>query len=208
MEVQAPTTLDAVTTQFERSSATRERTIAAAVACLAEHGFAGTSIAVVARRAGISRGAVQHQFPDKFSLVAEVVDAICRRHTEQLHVLVGALPQGRERIEGGLDALWEVFRSDSYVATLELYAAGRTEPALRTRILRFDDEVRAGLRGVLAAMVGPVGDADRLRERSEVFLNHLRGLSFHRAILGDTGIEGLWEILRADTVADLGALTR
>ena len=58
-----------VTTQEERSSVTREKTIAATIDCLIELGYHGATVAAVAERAGISRGAVSHQYPDKSRLV-------------------------------------------------------------------------------------------------------------------------------------------
>ncbi|MGW2845829.1 TetR family transcriptional regulator, partial [Streptomyces sp. NPDC001274] len=39
----------------DRSRATRKRLLEAAVACLAEHGWAGSTVSVVAERAGVSR---------------------------------------------------------------------------------------------------------------------------------------------------------
>ena len=47
----------------DRSRATRQRLLEAAVACLAERGWAGSTVAVVAERAGVSRGAAQHHHP-------------------------------------------------------------------------------------------------------------------------------------------------
>ncbi|NEE35088.1 TetR/AcrR family transcriptional regulator, partial [Streptomyces sp. SID7982] len=38
----------------DRSRATRQRLLEAAVACLAEHGWAGSTVSVVAERAGVS----------------------------------------------------------------------------------------------------------------------------------------------------------
>ncbi|MFF2768616.1 TetR family transcriptional regulator, partial [Streptomyces bacillaris] len=49
----------------DRSRATRQRLLEAAVACLAEHGWAGSTVSVVAERAGVSRGAAQHHFPTR-----------------------------------------------------------------------------------------------------------------------------------------------
>src|SRR5690606_34185607 len=49
----------------DRSRATRQRLLEAAVACLAEHGWAGSTVSVVAERAAGSRGAAQHHFPTR-----------------------------------------------------------------------------------------------------------------------------------------------
>ena len=49
--------------QQDRSRATRKRLLEAAIECLAELGWTGTTVAIVAERAGVSRGAAQHHFP-------------------------------------------------------------------------------------------------------------------------------------------------
>jgi AcrR family transcriptional regulator len=49
--------------QQDRSRVTRKRLLEATVRCLAELGWSGTTVLVVAERAGVSRGAAQHHFP-------------------------------------------------------------------------------------------------------------------------------------------------
>ena len=56
----------------DRSRATRQRLLEAAVACLAERGWAGSTVSVVAEHAGVSRGAAQHHFPTREDLVDAV----------------------------------------------------------------------------------------------------------------------------------------
>ena len=49
-------------TQAERSAETRQRLIAAAIDALCRLGYAATSTVLVADNAGVSRGAMLHQF--------------------------------------------------------------------------------------------------------------------------------------------------
>ncbi|MDN3355156.1 TetR/AcrR family transcriptional regulator [Actinomadura sp. DC4] len=75
-----------------RLSASRERILSAALAIVAEHGYAGCSVAAVARRAGVATGSVYRHFPAKADLVAEVfrtasqreVDAVARAASLEL----------------------------------------------------------------------------------------------------------------------------
>lgn len=55
------------------AAATRERIVAAAAALLADHGSHGTTIAMVARRAGVAAGTVCLHFPDRDALLREVL---------------------------------------------------------------------------------------------------------------------------------------
>lgn len=186
-------------TQLERSSATREKTIAATIELLVERGYAGATIAAVAERAGVSRGAVSHQYPDKRRLVVDVVDEIARRRTVEAHALLAAVPPGRQRVEAGLDELWHLFKSPIYTAALEVYVAGRTDPALRPRVLRLEAEIEEALRDVVRRMTGFAPGEREVEVHADVVINTLRGL----ALMYTTGmpvppLERAWAQARTD----------
>jgi AcrR family transcriptional regulator len=81
----------------ERSEATRERLVAAARKLFAERGYAAVGTEDIVRAAGVTRGALYHQFRDKsdlFAAVAEAVEAdVTRRIAE------GALQAGGDPLE-------------------------------------------------------------------------------------------------------------
>ncbi len=68
----------------QRSSATRRKLIAAARALFAARGYAEVGTTEIVRSAGVTRGALYHQFADKAELLAAVVDEIDGELTEQL----------------------------------------------------------------------------------------------------------------------------
>lgn len=59
----------------EEAAATREDILDAALACFHEHGVVGTTLAMIATRAGYTRGAVYWHFKNK----AEVIEAMMER---------------------------------------------------------------------------------------------------------------------------------
>jgi AcrR family transcriptional regulator len=63
-------------TQADRSAATREALVTAARRLFAAHGFADVSTDAIAAEAGVTRGALYHQFADKVALFDAVVDAV------------------------------------------------------------------------------------------------------------------------------------
>ena len=197
-----------VPTQLERSSATRDKTISATIDCVVEYGYAGATIAAVAQRAGLSRGAVSHQYPDKLSLVMDVVDEVARRHTARTLALLVDAPPGRARIEAGLGELWKAFKGNSYITALEFYAACRTDDDLRPRILRFEADITDVLRTVVHSMVGPTHDPELLDLRADVMINTLRGLALLRSTGADPErIEQVWAQARDDAVDGFLQLT-
>lgn len=60
-------------TQAERTAATRTALIAAGRRLFAEHGYAGVGTEALTHEAGVSRGALYHQFGDKTELFACVL---------------------------------------------------------------------------------------------------------------------------------------
>jgi AcrR family transcriptional regulator len=78
--------------QQDRSRATRQRLLEAAIECLAEVGWAGSTVAVVAERAGVSRGAAQHHFPTREDLFAAAVDYVTEVRTAWIREHSADLP--------------------------------------------------------------------------------------------------------------------
>ncbi len=63
-------------TQADRSAATRSALIAAGRALFTEHGYADVGTDSLAVAAGVTRGALYHQFADKAELFAAVFEAV------------------------------------------------------------------------------------------------------------------------------------
>jgi AcrR family transcriptional regulator len=84
-------------TQADRTAATRAALIEAGRKLFAEHGYAGVGTETLVREAGVSRGALYHQFGDKTELFAEVLADVERSVTQRL---VAAMPPDDDDLLG------------------------------------------------------------------------------------------------------------
>ena len=89
-------------TQAERSAATQKSLLAAARRLWGERGYAAVSTPEIAHAAGVTRGAMYHQYPDKAKLFHAVLEAVETDVIERLGAAVAAkqpeTPAGALRI--------------------------------------------------------------------------------------------------------------
>ena len=78
-------------TQAERSAATQRALISAARRLWGERGYAEVSTPEIAEAAGVTRGAMYHQYPDKAALFRAVIEALDQEIIQRLQVAVAAV---------------------------------------------------------------------------------------------------------------------
>ncbi|WP_082279425.1 TetR/AcrR family transcriptional regulator [Mycobacterium colombiense] len=70
-------------TQEERSAHTRALLLDAAIDCIVDYGYAGTTTPRVAERAGVTLGARGHHFGSKSSVLVAAIQHIADRRIEE-----------------------------------------------------------------------------------------------------------------------------
>src|SRR5689334_5886388 len=121
-------------TQAERTATTRARLLDAALECLVELGYGGTTTTEVADRAGVSRGAQLHHFPTRAALVAAAAEHLYARLTADYQAGFAALSPRADRLRAAVDLLWSMFTRRHFAAVGELYTAARTDAELRAHL--------------------------------------------------------------------------
>jgi AcrR family transcriptional regulator len=121
-------------TQGERRDATVGKLIKAVVACLNEHGYAATTTPLVAKRAGVTRGALQHHFASKNELLLAAHVHLTHLLHERLKRMLGFRGGLEARCRHVVETLWEVFGSPEYAAILELMLGTRGDPQLHAAV--------------------------------------------------------------------------
>ncbi len=111
--------------QARKALATRERILQAVIELINESGFSGATSGQIARRAGITWGAVQHHFGTKDDILLAIIERSQQVYLNQLQQ--AELEDGplEKRIDHFVDAVWEHYRSDLYFAFSEITRASR-----------------------------------------------------------------------------------
>ena len=125
-------------TQAERTATTRAALLAATVDALVEQGYRGTTTSDVARRAGVSYGALLHHYPTKADLLAAAVEHLLEQRMAEFRKAMANLPPGTPTRDAAIDVLWSMFQGPTFTAWLELCVAARTDDELGIAIARVD----------------------------------------------------------------------
>lgn len=181
----------------------RDALVHAARAVIAEHGYAGCSIAAVAHRAGVATGTVYRYFPDKAALSTEVFRVSTEAEVAAVRTAAATAPVAD--VAGRIAAMVRTFAYRALRAPRIAYAliAEPVELAVETERLRyraayrevFTEVIRDGVdRGELpeqhpatsaAAVVGALAEAlvvplhdpaDRSPADRDVLVDHLTDL--------------------------------
>lgn len=120
-----PAEVEVLGRQAAKSRATQEKIINAVIGLIKEKGFAAASSTQIARRAGVTWGAVQHHFGGK----EEILEEILARSHIKFHQTLSAprftSGNATRRVAKYVDAAWEHYQGEEYMATLEILLATR-----------------------------------------------------------------------------------
>ena len=151
-------------THAERTAESRARIMSAVVESIAELGFKRSTASEIARRSGLTWGAVQHHFGGKDGILAAVLEDSFDRFAERLADIESDGVPLAERVELFVDRAWEHFASAHFRSTFEIlqhYGASSREHG-------WQDQMLAAWNGMWTRLFA---DAPRSRRR-RIALQH------------------------------------
>ena len=173
----------------DRSRATRQRLLEATIDCLAERGWAAATVAVVAERAGVSRGAAQHHFPTREDLITGALEYMFdtrMAQAKQEAAASGAMVGGIERTEAVVAGLVESYTSPLFKAALQVWTHAAADPALRERIVPLEARFGRVAHRLAVAALG-VDDTDPVAHHLvQAPLDLARGLGLADVLTDDS----------------------
>lgn len=125
------------TWQQTKSEQTKNAILEAAVACFYELGYANTTTDNIAKKAGVSRGAMLHHFPTRFDLIKAAVRYLSEQRLSTFMEEESRVNRGAEhtRVGEGIDAFWKQLNSRAWVVFHELKVAARTDKELEEALV-------------------------------------------------------------------------
>ncbi|MET8470226.1 TetR/AcrR family transcriptional regulator [Streptomyces sp. NPDC006422] len=163
----------------DRSRVTRQRLLESAVACLAERGWAGSTVSVVAEHAGVSRGAAQHHFPTREDLFTAAVEYVAEERSTALRAL---RPQGRAE---AVAALVDLYTGPLFRAALHLWVAASNEPQLGERVTELESRVGRETHRIAVELLDADESVPGVREVVQGLLDMARGLGLANLLTDD-----------------------
>lgn len=175
--------------QQDRSRVTRARLLESAITCLAERGYAASTVAIVAQDAGVSRGAAQHHFPTREALFTAALEHVTHERGQQLR---RELDQHREGISTAaiVELVFDLFTGPLFRAALMLWVAAASEPQLREQVVPLEARMGREVHRVVVDLLGADEAVPGVRETVQATLDLARGLGLANLLTDDSRRRG------------------
>ena len=171
--------------QEDRRVETRRRLVDATIMLLHEKGAGQLTMADVARKAGLTRGAIQYHFENPKSLLIASIEEIASRLSQHLDATELASHPLTERIDRIVDDYWQGFRGFNYTAFIEIAVRGRQDPDFEEAIATTLEELERRRADVWQAIFEDTGRSRaEIRSWRHMLLVTLRGLALTNMIPG------------------------
>jgi len=141
-------------TQQQRREETVGRLLDACIATIVEIGYARASAAVIAKRAGVSVGALFRHFETMGDFMAATASEVLRRQLESFTKEVAEIPPDRPALEAALSILRDITGSPTNAVLYELMIAARTDEKLRETLQHELGQYAAKIRDAARALPG------------------------------------------------------
>jgi len=177
-------------TQRERREATVAGLLDASIATIAEIGYARASAKTIARRAGVSDGALFRHFETMGDFMAATAQEVLRRQLELISKQVAEIPADSAALEAVLTLLRDLTANSNNAVVYELLIAARTDEKLRTALAEVLDEYGAKIYETARGFPGVEAFPEELLPNVVALLtNTFDGAAIIRTVLPQPEIE-------------------
>lgn len=189
-------------TQQQRREDTIARLLDASIDTIVEMGYARASAAIIAKRAGLSVGALFRHYPTMGDFMAATGYEVLRRQLERFSKQVAQIPTGEPALPAVLLVLRDITASDTNAVLYELMVAARTDEKLRATL----HDVLIEYSAKIFETAGAVTPTDQLSEDTRaavtaILTNTFDGAAILRPVLPDADFEARKLAVLADLLS-------
>ncbi|ASU84944.1 TetR/AcrR family transcriptional regulator [Nocardiopsis gilva YIM 90087] len=172
--------------------------------CLSDVGFSGATVGVVAKRAGVSRGAAQHHFRTREDLLTAALLHMSENRLAELRRRAADLPDGAARTGAVVEMLIDAYTGPEFSAALQLWAAAANDPRLRSQVIPLEEHVGREAHRAAVDLLGADETAPGVREAVQATLDLARGLGLASLLTDDEPrrrrVVGQWTRMLEETL--------
>ena len=173
--------------QQDRGRATRTRLLESAINCLAEQGWSGATVAVIAGHAGVSRGATQHYFPTREDLFSAALEHMADVRLTEIRRDAARLPAGgHRRTADVVSLLVRFYTGPLFRAALQIWAAASASDYLRELVLPLEARLGREAHRAAVELLGADESVPGVHEAVQATLDLARGLGLADTLADDT----------------------
>lgn len=151
---------------------------------LAVQGWASATVAAVAERAGVSRGAAQHHFPTREALITAALQQMFDDLTAGVSSTMTSAPPNDVRTV--VERAVEIYTGTEFKAALQVWAAAASDPVLREQILPMEAKFARAAHQRTVHALDPEGKSDNAYRLAQVTLDLARGLGLADTLSDDS----------------------
>ena len=189
----------------DRSRATRQRLLESAVTCLAELGWTGSTVTVVAEHAGVSRGAAQHHFPTREDLFTAAVEYVAEERSKALKLPAADAAGASPDTGAAVEMIVSMYTGTLFRAALQLWVAAANEPQLGPRVQALEARIGREAHRTAIRLLGADESVPGVRETVQGLLDMARGLGLANLLTDDSArrerVVAQWESIIRETLA-------
>ncbi|UYV36247.1 TetR/AcrR family transcriptional regulator [Rhodobacteraceae bacterium D3-12] len=131
--------------QAQRRERTVQKLCDATIELMVEKGFSRVTTPLVAKRAGVSRGALTHYFASREELIVYAIDHHLTRVNERLFAFAEQIPEGKEDASEIVDYLWDTMSNGLFFMTMEFLPEARINKGFHDALIPVVKEFHEGL---------------------------------------------------------------
>lgn len=163
---------------------TREKILDATINCIVRAGFTATTVEHVMIEAGLSRGSVLHQFPNRVALMVAAAELAMRRVMDSARVMAEAIEDPFERLSDYARISWETHSQPEGLALTDILLAARWDRELLDGLQPVTSSVEQEIHDEFIKLASEAGftDAEALVPHGWLLIASVRGLIIEHSV--------------------------